>query len=81
LESYNEKYEFYNEMCLKNGEPGNCQFAGMDDIGELRRLFIQILNGLHCLHSVLDMAHGRIKPENIVLGPMSEAILIDSGVS
>jgi len=35
---------------------------------------------LYCYHNALDTFHGGIKPQNILLDPQSEAILVDQGI-
>jgi serine/threonine protein kinase len=48
---------------------------------DMRPYFIDMLKALHYCHSVANVIHRDIKPDNIMLNHNNEAVLIDFGVS
>mmetsp|Transcript_10819 Transcript_10819/g.16441 ORF Transcript_10819/g.16441 Transcript_10819/m.16441 type:complete len:113 (+) Transcript_10819:420-758(+) len=80
LEKENTKYKFYNELCIKKGEPHKCKNSGLPE-KEVRLYFIDMLKAIHYCHNVIHVAHRDIKPDNIMLNHRNEAVLIDFGIS
>lgn len=48
---------------------------------DMRPYLIDMLKALHYCHTVANVVHRDIKPDNIMLNHNNEAVLIDFGVS
>ena len=47
----------------------------------MRRYIADLINALHYCHNVIGVIHRDIKPDNIMINHLDEAVLIDFGVS
>jgi len=80
---FEDSTNYYIEM-LPHGLPGMDLFDYIEmrstmDEGEVRNIFVQVVNALHHLHTKAGVVHRDIKDENIILDGENKVKLIDFG--